>query len=77
MQMADSSYDLVIIGGGTAGSSAAPRAAQLGLRVLLLEKQAGACLPVGVVPLFARDEHVLRRYLEVPLNALSFRGFLL
>jgi len=37
--MGDDSYDLAVIGGGPAGSSAARRAAQLGLRVLLLEKQ--------------------------------------
>ncbi len=33
-------YDLAVIGGGPAGSSAARRAAQLGARVLLLEKSA-------------------------------------
>jgi len=38
--MHDTSYDLAVIGGGPAGSSAARRAAQLGLRVLLLEKRA-------------------------------------
>jgi geranylgeranyl reductase family protein len=32
-------YDVIIIGGGPAGSSAARRAAQLGARVLLLEKK--------------------------------------
>ena len=35
-----------------------------------------AC-PRVVAQLFAGDERVLRRYLEVPLNALSYRGFLL
>ncbi|NLG43381.1 MAG: NAD(P)-binding protein [Phycisphaerae bacterium] len=38
--MGDDSYDLAVIGGGPAGSSAARRAAQLGLKVLLLEKRA-------------------------------------
>lgn len=38
--MHDTSYDLAVIGGGPAGSSAARRAAQLGLKVLLLEKRA-------------------------------------
>ncbi|HEV7128266.1 MAG TPA: FAD-dependent oxidoreductase [Ktedonobacterales bacterium] len=46
------SYDLVIIGGGSAGLSAATIGALLGVRVLLLdrEKLGGECLYTGCVP---------------------------
>ena len=45
-------YDLGIIGGGPAGYSAAIRAAQKGLKVILFEKEAmgGACLNKGCIP---------------------------
>jgi dihydrolipoamide dehydrogenase len=48
-------YDLVVIGGGPGGYSAAIRAAQLGLRVACIEKRdgkalGGTCLNVGCIP---------------------------
>lgn len=45
-------YDLVIIGGGPGGYVGAIRAAQLGLRVALVErdKVGGTCLHVGCIP---------------------------
>jgi dihydrolipoamide dehydrogenase len=46
-------FDLIIIGSGTAGADAAVRAAQLGLRVLVIEKDeklGGTCVNVGCVP---------------------------
>ncbi|PWJ84673.1 dihydrolipoamide dehydrogenase [Pseudaminobacter salicylatoxidans] len=46
-------FDLAIIGGGPGGYSAAFRAADLGLRVALIEKHAtlgGVCLNVGCIP---------------------------
>ena len=45
-------FDLIIIGGGPGGYNAAERAAQAGLRTLLLEKKAlgGVCLNEGCVP---------------------------
>jgi pyruvate/2-oxoglutarate dehydrogenase complex dihydrolipoamide dehydrogenase (E3) component len=47
-----SKYDLVVIGGGSAGLVAAGGAAQLGARVALVEKRAlgGDCLYTGCVP---------------------------
>jgi dihydrolipoamide dehydrogenase len=47
-----SEYDLVIIGGGTGGYVCAIRAAQLGLRVALVEKDrlGGVCLNWGCIP---------------------------
>jgi len=47
------SYDLVVVGSGPGGYSAAVRAGQYGLRTLLVEKDArlgGTCLLVGCVP---------------------------
>lgn len=45
-------YDVVIIGGGTGGYVAAIRAAQLGLRTALVErdKLGGTCVHVGCIP---------------------------
>src|SRR5437867_5352087 len=49
--MADS-YDLVVLGGGTGGYSAALRAAELGMSVALVErgKVGGTCLHQGCIP---------------------------
>jgi dihydrolipoamide dehydrogenase len=49
--MADQ-YDVVVIGGGPAGYVAAIRAAQLGLKTAIAEKNAlgGVCLNVGCIP---------------------------
>ena len=47
------SYDLVVVGAGPGGYVASIRAAQLGLRVALIEKDAnlgGTCLNVGCIP---------------------------
>lgn len=48
----DTSYDLVIIGGGPGGYTAAIRAAQLGARVAVVEKEdmGGTCLNRGCIP---------------------------
>ncbi len=51
--MAGESFDLVVIGGGPGGYVAAIRAAQLGLRVACVEKDAtlgGTCVNVGCIP---------------------------
>ncbi|HEY0969057.1 MAG TPA: dihydrolipoyl dehydrogenase [Opitutaceae bacterium] len=58
------SFDLLIIGGGPGGYVCAFRAAQLGLKVALVEKRAtlgGTCLNVGCIPskaLLHSSEHV-------------------
>ncbi|QRG07238.1 dihydrolipoyl dehydrogenase [Xanthobacter dioxanivorans] len=49
----EDAIDLVVIGGGPGGYSAAFRAADLGLRVALVEREAtlgGVCLNVGCIP---------------------------
>ncbi|GAB6052708.1 dihydrolipoyl dehydrogenase [Magnetospira thiophila] len=51
--MSETSYDLVVIGGGPGGYVAAIRAAQLGLKVACVEKRGalgGTCLNVGCIP---------------------------
>ena len=51
--MAETSYDLVIIGAGPGGYIGAIRAAQLGMKVGVVEKRAklgGTCLNVGCIP---------------------------
>jgi dihydrolipoamide dehydrogenase len=47
-----SDFDLVVLGGGTGGYTAAFRGAQLGMRVALVEqaKIGGTCLHVGCIP---------------------------
>ena len=51
--MAETIYDVAIIGGGPAGYTAAIRAGQYGLKVALIEKDSrlgGTCLLVGCIP---------------------------
>lgn len=51
--MSDTKFDLVIIGGGPAGYTAAVRASQLGLKAALVEKRpalGGTCLNIGCIP---------------------------
>jgi dihydrolipoamide dehydrogenase len=50
--MADTQYDVVIIGGGPGGYVSAIRAAQLGLKVGLVEREwlGGVCLNIGCIP---------------------------
>ena len=51
--MADTIYDVAILGGGPAGYTAAIRAGQYGLKVALIEKSeklGGTCLHVGCIP---------------------------
>lgn len=51
--MSETQFDLVVIGAGPAGYVAAIRAAQLGMKVACIEKEAslgGTCLNVGCIP---------------------------
>jgi len=51
--MAETSFDLIVVGGGPGGYVAAIRAAQLGFRVACVEKRGtlgGTCLNVGCIP---------------------------
>ena len=61
--MSSSSFDLIVIGAGPGGYVCSFRAAQLGLKVALIDKRAtlgGTCLNVGCIPskaLLASSEH--------------------
>src|SRR5437870_12688047 len=51
--MAESTYDVVVLGSGTGGYACALRAAELGKRVALIEKDerlGGTCLLRGCIP---------------------------
>src|SRR5580658_1312289 len=50
--MAETLYDLLVIGAGPGGYVAAIRAAQLGMKVACVEKKylGGTCLNVGCIP---------------------------
>ena len=51
--MPDSSYDVIVLGSGTGGYSCAIRAAELGKKVALVEKDdrlGGTCLLRGCIP---------------------------
>ena len=51
--LADTIYDVAILGGGPAGYTAAIRAGQYGLKTALIEKESklgGTCLHVGCIP---------------------------
>jgi dihydrolipoamide dehydrogenase len=53
MNMAETSYDLIVIGSGPGGYVCAIRAAQLGLKTACVEKMptlGGTCLNIGCIP---------------------------
>ena len=68
-------YDLVVLGGGPGGYVAAIRAAQLGMKVAIVEKESrfgGTCLRVGCIPSKALLESSYKY--EVALGELSQHG---
>ena len=50
--MADQSFDLIVLGGGPGGYVAAIRAAQLGMKTAVVEREhlGGICLNWGCIP---------------------------
>ncbi len=72
--------ELVVIGGGIGGYSSAIRAAQLGLRVRLVERAetlGGTCLNVGCIPskaLLESSERYAQAQTEFASHGLNFEG---
>jgi dihydrolipoamide dehydrogenase len=77
--MADVRYDLVVLGAGPGGYVAAIRAAQLGLRVALVEKEnlGGICVNWGCIPTKAllRNAEVISLLGEGKEFGFSLSGF--
>src|SRR5579864_6741044 len=68
--MAETSFDLIVVGGGPGGYVAAIRAAQLGLKTAIVEREqlGGICLNWGCIPtkalLRASEIHHLLHHLD-------------
>lgn len=74
--MADTSYDLIVIGAGPGGYVAAIRGAQLGMKVCIIERESlgGICLNWGCIPTKAMLRssevfHLMQRAKEFGLKA--------
>jgi len=74
--MAQSVYDLVVIGSGPGGYIAAIRAAQLGMRVACVERDStlgGTCLNIGCIPskaLLESSEHYYALRHQLPAHGI-------
>jgi dihydrolipoamide dehydrogenase len=78
--MAENSFDLIVVGGGPGGYVAAIRAAQLGMRTALVEREhlGGICLNWGCIPTKAllrasEINHLLHRLDEFGFSAQDIR----
>src|SRR6202034_3394940 len=78
--MADQTFDLAIVGGGPGGYVAAIRAAQLGLKTAVVEREnlGGICLNWGCIPtkaLLRSSEiwHLMHRLGEFGFSADNFK----
>ena len=78
--MAENSFDLIVLGGGPGGYVAAIRAAQLGMKTALVEREhlGGICLNWGCIPTKAllrssEIHHLLHRLDEFGFSAKDIR----
>ena len=78
--MAETSFDLIVLGGGPGGYVAAIRAAQLGMRTALVEREhlGGICLNWGCIPTKAllrssEIHHLLQRLDEFGFSAKDIK----
>ncbi len=74
--MAEQTFDLIVVGGGPGGYTAAIRASQLGMKTAIVEKEllGGICLNWGCIPTkallrTAEVFHLMQRAQEFGLNA--------
>ena len=74
--MADQSFDIVILGGGPGGYVTAIRAAQLGLKAALVEREhlGGICLNWGCIPTKALLRSSEINHLLHHMDEFGFRG---
>jgi dihydrolipoamide dehydrogenase len=76
--MSDTSFDIIVIGGGPGGYVAAIRAAQLGLKTAVVEREhlGGICLNWGCIPTKAllRSAEVFRNMKHAEAYGLSAQG---
>ncbi|OIQ92711.1 dihydrolipoyl dehydrogenase [mine drainage metagenome] len=76
--MTDTSFDIVVIGGGPGGYVAAIRAAQLGLKTAVVEREhlGGICLNWGCIPTKAllRSADIYRTFKHAAEYGLSVQG---
>ncbi len=76
--MSENSFDLVVVGGGPGGYVAAIRAAQLGMKTALVEREhlGGICLNWGCIPTKAllRSAEVYRQMQHAAAYGLSAQG---
>jgi dihydrolipoamide dehydrogenase len=74
------SFDLIVLGGGPAGYTAAIRAAQLGLNTAIIDKRevlGGTCLNIGCIPskaLLLSSEHVHFAHRQAARHGLKFEN---
>src|SRR5271167_136676 len=78
--MAESSFDLIVVGGGPGGYVAAIRAAQLGMKTAVIEREhlGGICLNWGCIPTKAllrssEINHLLQRLDEFGFSAKDIK----
>lgn len=78
--MASETYDLIVVGAGPGGYVAAIRAAQLGMKVVCVEKESalgGTCLRVGCIPskaLLDSSERFIRARKEFSVHGIQCKG---
>lgn len=76
--MADTQYDVIIIGGGPGGYVAAIRAAQLGMKTAVVEREwlGGVCLNIGCIPSKAllANAHIARNFADAKAWGITING---
>src|SRR5580765_2407508 len=76
--MAETSFDLIVVGGGPGGYVAAIRAAQLGMKTALVERDelGGICLNWGCIPTKAllKNADIVRSFQDAKEWGITING---